>query len=246
MFLGSSCGCLLCRIESNLLTELTSGNDSVHIALLASSDELRIFPSLAALLSTLRNSQADPHSDQLFRALFFASEAAPQSVEMVLVLAFLPMLHRTVRQVAKQQPGLSSEDITQQALRFLLEFIRSEQVRERTSHFAFAISRALKRRMFLWASHEGVLSTVRVEPGGEDSISPTREESFERYAILRHFLHRCVTKRLLTGAELDLLIQFKLDGVNGDSTVGTCAENLSNALRQKLKRLLAKLRRLAR
>ena len=245
MFLGSSCGCLLCRLETNLLAEVNLGDEGVHIAFLASSGELRPFPSVPALLSNLRSSQADPRSDQLFRALFAASETAQKSVEIVLVLAFLPMLHRTVRRVAKQQPGLSSEDVAQQALNFLLESIRSEQLRGRTSHLAFAISRALKRRLFLWANHEGGLSIVRIESNGED-FGPVVEESFERQAMLRHFLHRCVTKGLLTDAELDLLIQFKLDGNNGDFPAETYAESQSNALRQKLKRLLSKLRRLAR
>ncbi len=246
MFLRSSCGCLLCRSESNLLRELTPGDDGVHLALLASSDELRRFPSVPALLSDLRSSQADARSDKVFRALFTARETEPQSVEMLFVLAFLPMLHRTVRRVAKQQPGLSSEDVAQQALHFLLDFIRSEQLRRRTSHFAFVISRTLKRRLFLWASHEGVLSGVRVEANGEDSGSPAMQESFERHAILRHFLDRCATRQLLTGAELDLLIPFRLDGNNGDFPVGTSVQNSSNAHRQKRKRLLAKLRRLAR
>ncbi len=246
MFLGSSCVCLLCRIESSLLTELTSGNDGVYLALLASSDELRGFPSVPALLSNLRSSQAGPRSDRLFRALFSTNETAPQSVEIVLVLAFLPMLHRTVRRIAKQQPGLSSEDVAQQALHFLLEFIRSKQLRARTSHFAFAISRALKRRMFVWANHEGALSSVRFEPNRENSGLTTVEESFERYAMLRHFLHRCATKGLLTDAEVDLLMQFKLDGNNGDFFCGTtAAQNSSNALRQRVKRLLGKLRKLA-
>jgi hypothetical protein len=245
MFFGSSCACLLCRVETNLLAEVTPGDEGVHIVFLASSDELRQFPSVPALLSNLRSSQADPRSDQLFRALFAAAETAQKSVEIVLVLAFLPMLHGTVRRVAKQQPGLSSEDIAQQALNFLLESIRSEQLRGRTSHFAFAISRALKRRLFLWANHEGGLSIVPIESNGED-FGPAVEESFERHAMLRHFLTRCVTKGLLTHAELNLLIQFKLDGINGEFPVQTRAESHSNALRQKLKRLLAKLRRLAR
>jgi hypothetical protein len=244
MFLRSSCGCLLCRIESNLLREFTPGGDG--LAFLSSSDELRRFPSVPALLSDLRSSQADPRSDKVFRALFTASQTAPQSVEMLFVLAFLPMLHRTVRRVAKQQPGLSSEDVAQQALHFLLDFIRSEQLRRRTSHFAFVISRTLKRRLFLWANHEGVLSCVRMEGNGEDSGSREMQESFERHAILRHFLDRCATKQLLTDAELELLIQFRLDGNNGEFPVGTAVRNSSNAHRQKRKRLLAKLRRLAR
>jgi hypothetical protein len=53
-----------------------------------------------------------------------------------------------------------------------------------------------------------------------------------------------VTKGLLTDSELDLLIQFKLDGNNGEK-LGETNGTSSNAVRQRLKRLLTKLRRLA-
>jgi hypothetical protein len=71
------------------------------------------------------------------------------------------------------------------------------------------------------------------------------EESFERYAQLRHFLHRCLARGDLTETELSLLIQFKLEGTNREDFDNPNG-NASNALRQRLKRLLTKLRRLAR
>jgi DNA-directed RNA polymerase specialized sigma24 family protein len=60
-----------------------------------------------------------------------------------------------------------------------------------------------------------------------------------------HFLHRCVSRGLLGNAELDLLIQIKLDGNTGEE-VAESNSITSNAVRQRMKRLLAKLRRLAR
>jgi hypothetical protein len=69
-------------------------------------------------------------------------------------------------------------------------------------------------------------------------------ESFERYTLLRHFLYRCVTKNLLTDAELNLLIDLKLNGINGEDFADFNGTS-SNAVRQRLKRLLTKLRRLA-
>jgi hypothetical protein len=50
---------------------------------------------------------------------------------------------------------------------------------------------------------------------------------------------------LLTGDELELLAQFKLDAAR-DRKVGGPATVYSNASRQRRKRLLAKLRRIAR
>jgi DNA-directed RNA polymerase specialized sigma24 family protein len=66
----------------------------------------------------------------------------------------------------------------------------------------------------------------------------------ERHAALRHFLYRCVTNGLLADGELDLLVQIKLDGNTGDEIAESCGLT-SNAVRQRMKRLLAKLRRIA-
>jgi hypothetical protein len=230
----------------HLLPQLSSKEDRARCRFMVSSEQLKQFPSLSMLLSRLKSSPAGPPSDELFRGLFAAHATDSQLGETLLVLAFLPMLHHTVRRVARHQPALSPDDIAQQALSTLLQFLRSEQLRTRTSHFAFVISRTVKRQMFEWASREGAIYRARTAVDGEILGSMTVEESFERYALLRHFLHRCVTKGLLTGSELDLLIQFRLDGNNGDHPAGGPAANSSNAARQRMKRLLAKLRRLAR
>ena len=165
--------------------------------------------------------------------------------ESVLVVAFLPMLHGTVRRVFRQQPGLDPDDISQLALSFLLQYLRSHELQARQSHFAFAISRAVKRQVFEWANRESGTSGVTEHYDGEALTSQTFEEPFERYAFLRHFLHRCVTKGLLTDSELNLLIDLKLNGTNGEEFADFNGTS-SNAVRQRLKRLLAKLRRLAR
>jgi hypothetical protein len=90
----------------------------------------------------LRTSPADACSDELLRELFRIRAARPAFVESLLVLAFVPMLHRTIRRVVRYQPSLAEEDITQQALSFLLQFLRSNETQARQSHFAFAISLA--------------------------------------------------------------------------------------------------------
>jgi hypothetical protein len=61
------------------------------------------------------------------------------------------------------------------------------------------------------------------------------EEPMERHVLLRHFLHRCVTKGFLSDAEVYLLTQFKLNGNAGDE-IAEARSVSSNALRQKMKR----------
>jgi hypothetical protein len=217
--------------------------ESETFADLAEESPLRQCASVSDLLLFLRASTADARSDELLGELFRVRSARPAFVESLLVLAFVPMLHRTIRRVVQYQPVLNEEDVAQQALSFLLQFPRSNETQARQSHFAFAISRAVKRQLFGWARREGTKDAL-LNHGG-DMLSPVAvEESFERYAQLRHFLYRCVTRGDLTEAELDLLIQFKLEGTNGED-FQSFNGNESNALRQRLKRLLSKLRRLA-
>jgi hypothetical protein len=240
---GPACDCTLCDLEVQLVRSLAL-TEAEAFADLPQESRLRQCASVSDLLLFLRASPADARSDELLRELFRIRAARPAFVESLLVLAFVPMLHRTVRRVVRYQPALAEEDITQQALSFLLQFLRSNDTEARQSHFAFAISRAVKRQVFEWARREGRKDAL-LNRGGNMLLTFAVEESFERYAQLRHFLHRCVTRGDLTEAELDLLIQFKLEGTNGED-FQSFNGNTSNALRQRLKRLLTKLRRLAR
>lgn len=244
MPLRTTCDCTLCKMEVRLLSDLSLAQATAFHELRSASHTLHVHSSVSDLLFQLRIPNADEHSDELLRELLAVRAINPTFIDSLLVLAFLPMLHRTIRRVTKQQPGLSQEDTTQQTLTFLLQFLRSEELRSRQSHFAFAISRAVKRQLFEWANREGAKQGVMNHSTREIFEALPAEESFERHALLCHFLHRCVTKELLSDTELDLLV-LKL-GENGDyPQIGGGAANSSNAVRQRLKRLLAKLRRLA-
>ncbi len=244
MPLGVTCDCALCHIEEHLLSELSLKEAGSYGELFSGYDALLQFPSVVTLLLHLRASPADAKSDELLRELFACRGNNPMFSESILVLAFLPMLHGTIRRVARQQPGLAHEDITQQALTFLLQFLRSDELQARQSHLAFAISRAVKRQIFEWANRESGKTGLLRYYDDETFAALAAEEPFERYALLRHFLYRCVTKGVLSDTELDLLIQFKLNGTNGEEFADLNGTS-SNAVRQRLKRLLNKLRRLA-
>jgi len=238
------CGCALCEMEPRLLASLAVADEP--LATFSESRLLLAYPSIADLVRLLRASPAHAHSDALLSAIFKVRAARPTFIDSLLVLVFVPMLHRTVRRVAIWQPQLAEEDIVQQVLSALLEFLRSDEMRVRRSHFAFAISRAVKRQVFAWAAREGTKEALLDR--GSDVLPPLAvEDSFERYAQLRHFLHGCVTRGVLTETELNLLIQFKLEGAsNGEGLHASNGNSSSNATRQRLKRLLAKLRRFAR
>lgn len=244
MTCGSTCRCLLCRIEQQLADELASRATEFDMLLSTTTNGLRNFASSFHLLSHLKATHADTSSDELYRDLLACRGASPQLVESLMILAFIPVLHGTIRRVAKNNSHIARADITQQALNVFLQVLRSAQITGRQSHFVFAITRSLKRQLFEWAGREGSVHG----PVNKDEISHasnlTYDESMERHALLRHFLHHCVTNRLLADGELDFLVQIKLDGNTGDEIAGLHSVS-SNAVRQRMKRLLAKLRRIA-
>jgi DNA-directed RNA polymerase specialized sigma24 family protein len=244
MTAGPTCRCLLCKIENELMQEIESSIREYSALLGSSGNGLGSFSSPFHLLSHLKATQADASVDDVYRELLSARPENQHIVEALMILAFVPILHGTVRRIAKQQAHLARADITQQALSVFLEVLRSEPVRERHSHFVFAISRSVKRQLFEWAGREGAVQGP-ARPDELDAIPLQSHDGFmERHAQLRHFLHRCVTHQLLSDAELDLLIQIKLDGNTGEE-VAESNSITSNAVRQRTKRLLAKLRRIA-
>jgi hypothetical protein len=231
-----SCNCPLCEMERHLLRAVTV-RESVWLAALG-------FSSPAELLDLLRTAPLPNCSDDVFRGLFRLRPADPDFIESLLVLAFVPMLHRTIHRVALYQPTLNEEDITQQALAGMLEVLRSGEMLQRKSHYAFAVSRAVKRQLFAWGRREG-RNNQHLQKTTDRLGFLTSADAFEEHAQLRHFLHQSLKRGELTDAELDLLIRFKLEGMNGkDLVVGN--GHSANATRQRMKRLLAKLRRLAR
>jgi DNA-directed RNA polymerase specialized sigma24 family protein len=241
---GPTCRCLLCRIEKQLSAELATSTAEYDSVLGSTANGLRDFRSPFHLLSHLKATHADPSSDDLYRDLLALRRASPKFVEIVMILAFIPVLHGTVRRIAKSNSHLARADITQQALSVFLQVLRSSQLDRRHSHFAFAIARSLKRQLFEWAGREGTVHG----PARREELqvaAPMPDDDFmERHALLRHFLHRCVAKGLVRDGELDLLIQIKLDGNTGEE-IAVSNSLTSNAVRQRMKRLLAKLRRIA-
>lgn len=239
----STCRCTLCELEVRMLRTLEFTEKDIFSGP-ATPLPLRNYSNTADLLLPLRSFPANSTSDQLLGECLKIHAAQPIFIETLVILVFLPMLHRAIRRVLLFQPALAEEDVTQQALSSLLEFLRSDEMQTRRTHFAFAISRAVKRHLFAWAQREGMHGApLKFEP--DILASLIIRDSFESYAQLRHFLHRCAVKGDLTYAELHLLNQYKLEA-NHSEDFDNSNGHSSNALRQRLKRLLAKLRRLAR
>jgi hypothetical protein len=254
MIRNSLCRCLICGLERSLMEQLAEDTPREHYRHFADSHSLlSAFPSVSDLLAYLHTARtagngscsADEILAKLLQAV--ASDGDAGTLRDLLLLAFIPTLHSTCRQAASRYPSLSPGDIAQHTVASLLQIFGVPEFYARSTHVAFAISRILKRHAFEWAErecraslHGAASETFSDTPSGNDA-----EQTVERAALLRHFLYRCQQRGLLTGEDLELLVQFKLDA-SRDAMPGGPAAVYSNASRQRMKRLLQKLRRFAR
>jgi DNA-directed RNA polymerase specialized sigma24 family protein len=250
----SNCRCGICEIEKSILAELVSA-DSLHRygQLVSERPLLLAYPVPSALVAQLHACRTGGDngylSDRIIAEL--VNDRIPgqhgEILEKLLLLIFIPAVHAAVRQVSSRYAFLPREDIAQHALITLLQSLRSEAWRTRHSHFAFTMARRLKRSTFEWADHEfrSTSQFAAQQIGDGSPATQSAEEAFERNAALRHFLALCQKRAQLTSEDLNLLIDLKLEGTSGHGSNGSSG-NGSNPFRQRLKRLLSKLRRLAR
>lgn len=250
----STCRCLICGLERSLTAQLVEPAYQERYRRFAASRALLFaFPTplaLIAYLHTRRNENNGTHSPDWILAELLKAVAAgelPAALRDLLLLAFIPMLHATARLVSASYPYLPLEDVAQHAVASLLEILGAPEFYGRSSHVAFAVSRMLKRKTFEWAKREYRSPVYGASPEAFTELPATFDtaEPIERTAVLRHFLLRCQQRGLLSGHDVELLVQFRSDAGRNQKPGGSAAV-YSNAHRQRMKRLLGKLRRIAR
>lgn len=249
MRIRSSCHCLLCELELNLKQQLREFDSQENFSKVAApSLLLSAFPNSFALTAHLRSCRSNgngthPADGVLHEILHLRRRNEGSTVlRDILLLAFIPVLHSAVRQLNRRYPLLSGEDTAQHLVASVLEALDSRELLARNSHLAFAISRMAKRSLFEWAERQTRTpgNAERDEPLAEFNVICGIPEPIEQAVLLRHFLCRCQREGLLSGSDLELLVHIKLEGNFGERN-----GEYSNALRQKIKRLLQKLRKAA-
>jgi hypothetical protein len=241
-----NCRCTICSVERYLKAQLDSPSSATEYAILRNTVSLLSpFPtpsSLLAYISSLRHSNGSGEvSDRIFQLLRRSLDESGDIVKSLLLLAFAPVLHATLTSIERNYPMLARDDISQQCILTLMRLASGYDWRARETHLAYALARELRRTVFLWAKEEtrSVAESGRVF---ESDHYITAAELFERHVQLRHFLYRSLGTGVLNNDDLDLLIEFKLEGGLRDQENGPA----SNAMRQRMKRLLSKMRRYAR
>jgi DNA-directed RNA polymerase specialized sigma24 family protein len=247
-----NCDCLVCRLEKSLIAEFAEETVSDEARLLAaSSNILSCFPSPLDLVRELHapDDRNDTSSaDSLLREILERNlRTALRSIcQRLLLLVFVPTIHRTASQITAAFPSLARDDVSQHVVSVFLEFLDSPELQTRGSHVAFTIARKVRRKAFRWAIHESRGTSCEEVDGDstaciEESVA---EEPSYAEILLQRFLDNCQRAGWLSLEERNFLLQSKIEGV-------TCQELASRnghsavAVQHRIHRLLGKLRRLA-
>ena len=249
---GSSCDCLICRLEASLVAELSDRRTQEEFRLFtASSQTLSVFPTAVALILHLHRQhdhEQTSSSDQiLLEILGRSGDTLLHAIaQRLLLLAFVPTIHRTTTQITITFPALARDDTAQHLFTVLLEILPSSELQSRRSHLAFTIARKIRRSAYRWAIRESRTS-LRNDIDGTPTIFPDLEVSGEdsrSNILLQQFLDDCQRKGWLSAEERELLTQFKLEGTSGHELALRSGHSVV-AIRHRIQRLLDRLRRIA-
>jgi DNA-directed RNA polymerase specialized sigma24 family protein len=244
-----SCDCLICRLEMNLAAELnTDGNGEKYRELARSSAVLSGFPTPTDLIEHLHSTDTEgwqPSSDDVLVELLRAA-IDPGLLQLwngILLLVFIPTIHRTMRQLSVFFPSLAGDDIAQHLTTVLLEFLSSSELRSRRSHLAFTIARKIRRSAFRWAIRESHTALDKAQDGrahGPPQSEAIRDPSYSA-VLLVEFLDTSERQGWLSSAERQLLAQSKIEGISCQELSRRNGHS-AGALQHQISRLIKRLR----
>jgi DNA-directed RNA polymerase specialized sigma24 family protein len=246
------CNCHICKIERHLIVSLSQPPHSDEFLRFAqTSVPLSSFSTALALVEYL-HAQRDgvtsvPSASEIVGSLIRASsiDSEPELKNSVLVLSFIPMIHRTCREVSAWFREIESEDIAQQILTLFLELVDSASPPQITSHLPIALMRALRRGAFRWAENEKRHVIQREADKSQEIAEPFGNDTFETVSVLNDFLDHCGRIGILSVFERDLLIRLKIEGFFAKEIIQTHTALSEKAVHWRVERILQRLQKAA-
>ena len=248
------CNCNICRVEQHLSASL-----SEPMRLARFSELQPLYPSLAGfgsasmvvehLHSQREGEERPPTANEILTALIRAAEdpSRAETSNSVLVLAFMPAIHRTYSEARAWFRELPTDDVSQQTLTSFLELAASAPVGLVDGQLSFLLARSLRRNVFRWAQKEMIILRERektLEELREASV-PSFNESFETVSILNDFLDYAHHRGALTSFERDLLIKLRIEGFLAKEVAHTNTVLSPRAVQCRIERILDRLRNMA-
>jgi hypothetical protein len=170
-----------------------------------------------------------------------ADGTAEELGQLLLLAAYAPAIHKAYREVCQKFPGLSPEDIAQQATLCLLETATSPEMQRLNSYLPAALAKRFRRRLFRWALGE-TRHSLPLQQITADASKPLTS-NLEHKITLQKILQQAQHDGVLSEAERQLLLKFKWEGFEANELVGMNSADTTNAVQLRLKRIIKRLRR---
>jgi len=249
----NNCSCVVCQVEHDLLDSLRTQIARTHFQALARNyPVLNHFDSPADVIARLHEHEqvgAANHNawNGILHALVNASTngISDDLGQQLLLVAYMPAIHRVCWEICQRFPGLAPEDVAQQASVFFLENAKSPSMARQNGHLPIALVKYFRRRLFRWAFRETRLSLPLREMTADFPEPPTNK--FEHALTLEKFLQQAKRDGLLSDAEFELLLKFKREGFGAKELAAEKdGSKTPNAMHHRLKRIVKRLRHAAR
>ena len=246
------CNCHICKIERHLVVSLSEPPHSAEFLSLANAaSPLARFSTALALVEHL-HAQRDggtsvPSASEVVGSLIrYGSIASEMELKhSVLVLSFIPMIHRTYREVRAWFREIESEDIAQQILTLFLELVTSASPTLMSNHLPIALTRTLRKNAFRWAEKEKRHAVQRETEKSQEIAEPSASDTFETVLALNDFLGHCHRIGILSVFERDLLIRLKVQGFFAKEIIQTHTALSEKAVHWRVERILQRLQKAA-
>ncbi len=249
-----NCHCHICRVERHLFTavEQFPGPDRFR-KITTLSPVLATFADARALIGHLhaqrRGEYRSPSPSEVLRAVIEAGRniGDPEMSQSVLVLAFMPTIHRTYREIRAWFQELCTEDIAQQTFLLFLELAASTAAGLLGGQLSFALARSLHRNTLRWARREQLMlfEEDRFREEQQHRAEPSEDAYFEPASLLEDFLDYCVRKEIISAFERALLLKIKVDGFVAKEAADTHTVLSPKAVHMRIQRIMKKLQEAA-
>ena len=251
MIPAKGCHCPMCRTERQLIASLEHSNGKKSFQKLCGlCPPIAQFSSISEFISHLHttdgNSKRHRRNDQLLPALVqaLAGNQSDSVLQAVLILAFIPALHRTSRDVFFLFPSLYEQDVCQQVLATFLRVSLSPSIQRRTGFVPIAVTRTVRKIVFRWAFREVHEAGIQKEPGSSNP-NLARPDPFESYLLLRDFFQHCERTGVLAASEQQVLTRLKLEGLSAKQLAQLEGSTSEEAVHHRSYRIMARLRKAA-
>jgi len=249
---NGKCRCPICELEQKLLSWPPDQTNRQEFQRVIGRFPAPVpFRSTIDLLSWLHQESLSEESmrtaDQLIRGLLQASSVEDQPIRQpLLILIFIPTVHKTYRDVCSRFPAIASEEVAQQALATFLELCHGKRLSPRIHYVSASLARRLRNDMFRWAVDEA-RNSMPLEALEEATLAEAAmpsEGGPEQAIELNQLLDHCQKEGGLSSRDRALLA-LKVEGLAAREIAKLSGRPSSVAVHRRVERIVSRLRRAA-